>query len=509
LDSVGSPKSRVTRWPGALALLVLTAMLRAPSFARVYLSDDEAIYAVIGRAFASGARLYVDVVDHKPPAIYWLYGAVQSMVGDATAMTILHVLLLIGVWATAMTVGAIARRCAPNTPNVDRVAALLYVVFTTTMMGFDSLAANCELWMMLPASVAVLLVLDPTVTASRAALAGVLLSIAGAFKYQAAVETPVLLGLLVLTAAGTGDRVRRTAAAFVGLCLPWAAMIAWFSSRGDLGEALYWFRFNFAYIDAGFEPVEAFLRALPRVSFAVMPAALLYVAATAGALQALRDRDRVGRWMVAWAVLSAVAVAAGGRFFGHYFHQLTAPLAVLAAPIVAGFAERRFRTTVFGLAFPALGFWVVAWWQDAVRLRVTGYREPNYGAVVRWLDARDPARNTMCVWGNSPLLVAQAQRPLGCRFVFANYQSGLSPGTRTETDPSVDATQNVYEGAWPRLLSDLETRRPEFIVDGSPGNIASYGKFPPERYAELWAVLMKHYETAGSVEGMRVFRRRH
>jgi hypothetical protein len=73
----------VTRWPGALALLILTALLRAPSFARVYLSDDEAIYAVIGRALASSARLYVDVVDHKPPAIYWLYGAVQSMVGDA------------------------------------------------------------------------------------------------------------------------------------------------------------------------------------------------------------------------------------------------------------------------------------------------------------------------------------------------------------------------------------------------------------------------------------------
>jgi len=27
---------------------------------------------------------------------------------------------------------------------------------------------------------------------------------------------------------------------------------------------------------------------------------------------------------------SALAVTAGGRFFGHYFHQMTAPLAVLA-----------------------------------------------------------------------------------------------------------------------------------------------------------------------------------
>jgi hypothetical protein len=491
-----------------LALLALTALLRAPSFARVYLSDDEAIYAVIGRALASGARLYVDVVDHKPPAIYWLYGGVQSLVGDAAAMTILHMLLILVVWATAMTIGAIARRCAPNTPNVDRVAALLYVVFTTTQTGFDSLAANCELWMMLPACVALLLVLDSSVSVARAALAGVLLSVAGAFKYQAAVEAPVLLGLLALSAGVRVDRARRIVAAFAGLALPWAAMLAWFWSRGDLGEALYWFRFNFAYIDAGSDPAEAVMRALPRVAFVVVPAALLYGAAAAGAWQAWRDRDGAGRWMVAWALLSAVAVSAGARFFGHYFHQLTAPLAVLAAPMVARFATRRLRTTVFGLAFPALAFWLVAWWQDAVRTRVTGYRETNYGAVVEWLDERDPLRNSMCVWGNSPLLVARAQRPLGCRFVFANYQTGYSPGTRSQTDPSVDATPNVVDGAWQRLLKDLETRRPEFIVDGSPGNVAYYGKFPPEKYAALWAVLVKNYETAGSVEGMRVFRRK-
>jgi hypothetical protein len=340
-------------------------------------------------------------------------------------------------------------------------------------------------------------------------VAGTLLSVAGAFKYQAAVEVPVLLGLCALARdASVASRVRGVAAAIVGLTLPWVAMIAWFRGGGDLGEALYWFRFNFAYIGAGSAPIETVQRAAPRIAFVVIPAALLYVVAVAGAARAWRDRGGVGRWLVAWAVLSAIAVATGGRFFGHYFHQITAPLAVLAAPVVAEFAARRWRTTLVAFAVPALAFWGIAWRHDTVMRRVSGRPEPDYAAVARWLDARDPARGSLCVWGNSPLLVALARRPLGCRFVFANYQTGLSPATTSQTDPAVDATPNVVEGAWPRMLADLETRRPEFIVDGSPGDVAHYGKFPPERYAGLMAILVRHYAMVGTVEGMRVFRRR-
>src|SRR5262245_14958705 len=58
-----------------LAVFVLGAALRLPTFGRPLLSDDEAIYAATGDALGRGDLLYRDVVDHKPPLIYHVYQA--------------------------------------------------------------------------------------------------------------------------------------------------------------------------------------------------------------------------------------------------------------------------------------------------------------------------------------------------------------------------------------------------------------------------------------------------
>jgi hypothetical protein len=271
---------------------------------------------------------------------------------------------------------------------------------------------------------------------------------------------------------------------------------------------MYWFRFNFAYIDAGSVPSEVVRRALPRLALAVGPAVLLYGAALAGLPRAWRERNGLGRWMIAWTVLSAVAVSAGSRLFGHYFHQLTAPLAVLAAPIVTGVSAPRHRALMVVLVIPAVVFWGIAWEQGPMMRYVVRRPEPDYAAVVRWLDARDPAHGSMCVWGNSPGLVALSRRPLGCRFVSANFLVGLSPATASQTDPTVDASRNIVPGMRDRFMADLHAQRPQFVVDGSVGNVAYFGKFPPERYPALWAILEREYDVAGIVEGMRIFRRR-
>jgi hypothetical protein len=210
-----------------------------------------------------------------------------------------------------------------------------------------------------------------------------------------------------------------------------------------------------------------------------------------------------------WAVLSAIAVTAGARFFGHYFHQLTAPLAVLAAPVVARIVmPARRRLLVATIAVPALAFWVVDLSHAAVMRDVVHHPDPDYAAVVRWLDASDPTGSALCVWGNSPTLVALARREPGCRFVSANFLTGLSPATASQTDPAVDAAPNVVPGMWPRFLDDIAARRPRFIIDGSAGDVAYFGKFPPAKYPSLWTILERDYEPVAVVEGMRIFRRR-
>ena len=97
-----------------------------------------------------------------------------------------------------------------------------------------------------------------------------------------------------------------------------------------------------------------------------------------------------------------------------------------------------------------------------------------------------------------------AALPLGSRFVFSNYLTGLSPATRTQTDPRADASANVVAESWAMFEADLASRRPRLFVDTSPGDIAAYGKFPPGRYPRLQAILDRDYTTIGRVAGARI-----
>ena len=108
----------------AAALLLLCTVLRIVSLYRPCLSDDEAIYAVTAREMLSGHALYRDVVDHKPPAIYIINEVCQQLGGPVGGMVLLHLLLIVVVWGTAMLIGRIAARIDERS---GWVAALLRI----------------------------------------------------------------------------------------------------------------------------------------------------------------------------------------------------------------------------------------------------------------------------------------------------------------------------------------------------------------------------------------------
>jgi hypothetical protein len=209
--------------------------------------------------------------------------------------------------------------------------------------------------------------------------------------------------------------------------------------------------------------------------------------------------------MTGWLLASGVAVFVGGRFFGHYFHQLTAPLAVLAAPATVRLWQRRRALVAVAVAAPAACFLALGALHDNV-MAWYGEPDPDYARVVAWLDARGDG--ALCVWGNSPVLYFEANRPLGCRFAFANYLTGASPATATQTDARVDSSRNIVREAWPMFEADLAERRPRFIVDGAPGNVAFYGKYPTWKFPRFQRVLDCLYETSAEVSGMRIYERR-
>jgi len=464
----------------AAALLISCCVLRVVSLYRPCLSDDEAIYAVTGREMLTHHALYRDIVDHKPPAIYVLDALAEALGG----MVVLHVLLILAVWSTGLLLARIVRG------DAGWVAALLWCVFTTTLIDVDALAANCELWMMLPLVGAVVAFLE-----ERLVLAGALVAIAMLFKYQAGIQLPLFA--VTWIAHHRWRALPGLARLALGTAIPLAATVLAFVAAGTLASARFWFLFNFSYIDAGPPLGERLVRMVVRGGLVAGSAALLYGCAIAGMREAWTTAR--GRFVLGWVVVSALCVGLGGRFFGHYFHQLTAPLCVLAAPVAIRVALRRWF--IVALVLPAATYLALGILHTRVMVWA-GEPDPDYRRVIARLDALAPRTATICIWGNSPVLYFEAERPLGCRFTFANYLTGLVAG-----EPRGDAAAHVVPEAWTMFEADLAERRPDFILDASPGDVAFYGAFPPDHFAILARALRCGYRDVAMVDGIRIFER--
>jgi hypothetical protein len=521
-----------------LAILLLGIVLRAPTFGRAMLSDDEAIYATTADALARGDLLYRDVVDHKPPLVYDLYQAGFAALGPYDTQGA-HALVVLAVLLTAVALFAIVRQEELGAPaRASLAAAGLYVVFSTTWHDYDALAANCELFLLAPQALAGWLLLRdlrgrgrgaPSVAAHLAV--GALIGTSALFKYQGLTFLGASMGLLgwwvALGRARWPWAASRALCHLAGAALPPALYLAWCARAGNAAAAIQWFTFNFSYLHAGLTGAAAVARGLRRTALvggaALVPWALglaAAVAAASGALRALRGRARgtpaadveapVPSAMLGllWLATSTVALASGGRFFGHYFHLVLAPLCLLAAP---GFCRlwargRAPRAALLALcALPAAFFF---WLATLGRARATAWDggEPPYGQVAARIDALTAPGDRIFVWGNSPQLYVAARRPMGARFSFCNYMTGESPGTPTETG-AWNADANQLPAAWDMLFEDLERRRPALFVDAAAAGWDGYGKYPLSRYPRLQAYVERRYRPVEVPAGVVLYRR--
>ena len=515
----------------ALVILALGILLRLPTFGRPLLSDDEAIYATTADAMARGDLLYRDVVDHKPPLVYHVYEAGFRLLGRYNVHGA-HAFVVLSVLVTAALLQAMLRR------ERGLAAAALFLIFSTTWHDYDALAANCELFLLAPQTAAAWLLLRALTRPSRDARAfvvhlavGALVGTSALFKYQGLTFLGVSVGLS-LWWASLGRVTWRRASAMamcqvVGAAFPIAIYLLGCVVAGNAAATVYWFKFNFSYVGAGLTGLAAATRALQRTGMIGGVALVAYGLGLAGAVTTATGLARVlrRRWRreallaseepepaavlgLAWLLTSALAVSAGGRYFGHYFHLVLAPLCLLAAPRFHRIWTRGWsrRAPLLALcALPALVFFFLATAGRSLAASLDE-GEPRYDEVAARIAALTTPDERVFVWGNSPQLYILARRPMGTRFSFCNYMTGESPGTPTETGRS-NADANQLPASWDMLLADLETRQPALLVDAAAAGWDGYDKFPIARYPRLRAYVDSHYGVAEVRAGVVLYRR--
>jgi len=521
-----------------LATFVLGVALRLPTFSRQMLSDDEAIYATTADALVRGDLLYRDVVDHKPPLIYHVYQAGFAALGrynihGAHALVILSVLLTAGLlFATKQ------REKQAEFDRTGLAAAGLFLVFSTTWHDYDALAANCELFLLAPQTAAAWLLLRDLRGPSRGARGlathlgvGALIGTSALFKYQGLTFLAASLGMVgwyvFLRRISLPRALAMTLGHVAGALVPPALYLGWCTVAGNAAAAVYWFKFNFAYVGAGLTGLQAIARGLYRTGLVGTAALVPYVlgiwaalVTAAGVAREIRRRTRRAQSRddelpapsmvlgALWLSTSAIGVASGGRFFGHYFHLILAPLCLLAAP---GFCRlwskaSSYRVTLVVLcALPASFFFALATFARPLAAALDA-SEPPYDDVAARIDSITTPEDRIFVWGNTPQLYVLARRPMGARFSFCNYMTGESPGTPTETGLR-NADANQLPAAWDMLFADLERRRPALFVDAAAAGWDGYDKYPVARYPRLRAYLDYNYRPVEVRAGVVLYRR--
>lgn len=472
--------ARWSRGARLLALCLLAGVLtHIPSIVRSgeVLNPDEAFLATQAQVLIDGGRLYEHVVDRKPPVMPVLYAAAFRSSGSASLLSV-RLLAIAAHAATALLLASIARRRGGD--RAALAAALLFLVASGALVLEDSQAANFEVFM-LPPMVAAFWFADR----ARPVAAGLATALATMTKQVAAVT---LLPLAFMAWRHGGWRaVAKLGVAFVLPVGASAALFGW-------SDFWFWvFTGNGGYLDVEGSWHVVIGRGLAGTA--------IFLAGNAGALWLLARNGRrpapdIDLWL--WLGAAVIGVAAGFRFFGHYYFQLMPPVVLLAAGAAARARPPTWRVAS-ALAVGATAVFLVQ------GLVVNPRILHPYDDIAAAIDAHTTPGAAIFVWGQYPQAYWASERRPATRFLTAGFLTGFGGGR----DHALVGPEYAVEGAWAQLVADLRLHPPALIVDSSAIiDAPEPAEMAIEHYPEVAKIVGDDYYEVDRVDGVVLYARR-
>lgn len=490
------PRAQARRlWLLGTAGAVGVLLVHLPAFAHRLLDGDEAVYGTIAALINQGGHLYADGgVDNKPPGIFWVYAATFDVFGRYQ-MTAIHGLGLLVMAVTCVLLFFIAR--ASGGPRAGLLAAIFYGVLTAAGNP-RLLAANTELFMVLPLTAAFLLLLR-----RQWFWSGLLMVAAGAFKQVAAADVLLLpVGLVLLETRDT--RVVATLRFGAGILLGLAAGAAVLALTGSLAGFWRWtIEPLVGYAAGNWTPSVVLNRARDSLVPFFVDMLVLWVAALAAVARWPR-LNTPEKLAVAWLVVSFLGAISGGHWSWHYFIQVMPPLALLSALTVdraldAGLRRVVAAVVVVGLAGPAAWWAVFNFGADPLTYDWTP-PVAQHEQVATYIAEHTKPGDRVFVWGDWPALYVESDRPMAGR--FPGFLRGFARGSGLPPN-NWDTTPDV----WPELQSDLAHNPPELIVDTAAAGWSDFAAYPMANYPVLSDLVAADYHPVATVDGVVIYAR--
>ena len=507
-------------------ILVFGFALRVPYFFHVMQDIDEGSHAAVAAILMDGGLPYANAVNNKPPGIFYIYLATFYLFGKYN-MTAVHMLAFFWTVATGIVLGMLAKNLWGKTAGL--FALLFYLTFTTALYP-KMMAANSEIFMALPYSLAVLLLWHALATGKGYLFffSGLMSGLALLIKQVAGVEVlAVSLYILVVIPLFYGKKrifasVRDCVKYWAGFVLP-VGIVAWiFYKYGILADQVFWnVTYPQRYIGLGSASHSFMSQIFAEFVPFVLSTLILWVLATMwikrGLMNLSREHEPVAShfslFLILWLIASMYAAFIGNRMYGDYFIQILPALSLMAA-IVAGryfdekgasWGNRRKAAILVLTILPGIVFTGMAIRYEATTDTWGGIR-PDFRPATDYIKAHTRPEDKIFVWGWFTPIYVYSRRTPSTRFVFTTMHTGYMRGHDPNEEDRADITWLEVPEAWPMLKEDLNRNPPELIVDTSPGNYHDFGRYPLKDYPILRGFVEENCRLEIQIGGTNIYR---
>ena len=483
---------RAPSWVWAALIAVTVFVAHLPALVHRLLDGDEAIYGSIAALMNLGGQLYGQGgVDNKPPGVFWVYAATFRVFGTYQ-MTAVHLVGIVAMAATCVLIFLLGRDLTST--RVGLLGALFYGLLTAAGNP-RLLAANTEIFMMLPLTASVLFMYR-----RQWLWTGLLLVAAGTFRQVAAVNL-ALVAAAILWLEPRGARRQATGLFFGGALAGLVVGALLLELTGSLSGFWRWTVGSlYGYASTNWIPALVWQRAKDSIVPFVIDMAVLWLAA--GVLTSRwRTLDVRERLIVVWLAVAMLGSVAAGHLSWHYFIQAMGPLALAAALAFERVSVKRWTAiaAVAGIALP-----VVAWWAfDMTADPLTydfGSPIPQHQSVAAYIRAHTSTDDRVFVWGDWPALYVESDRLMSSR--FPGFLRGFARGSGLPPN-NWDTTPDV----WPLLQADLESHPPALIVDTAAADWSDFSMYPMRNYPVLADYVTNHYHVVATVDRVVIYAR--
>ena len=450
--------SPAKRWDWLLSLVAALAGLLCILLVTTFSwGRDQSIYALVGDGILHGKAPYLDVWDFKPPGVYFVYAAAQSLFGRTMAAVRIVEAMGLSIMAACMVI--LGQKLHGNALAGWLAAAI--ALFAHVMLDFwhtgqpetfGGILTILALCVVIPSA-------DKTTGPVAALLVGILLGLASLMK-------PPLGGALIVVFAYLLRQHREPAPAWkralplvaliIGTALVFGAVGIYFARHHAL-VAMSWTLRDFVpgYTALGWRPDSS---PLGMVHYALVEALIKFSAyipigiAAALVLPSAHSREREGLYLI-FGITSfqIVGIAMQAKFF-EYHYGATIPLLAFIAGIgwskLWWTAQARGTEAVLGFALALLFAGLIApvvhdlpgtpWQRTAQRLRFLLHAHTPQARdrlddtiakaasfdlsadreVAQWMKGQTGPDDTVLVWGFEPAIYWFAERKPASRFIY-------------------------------------------------------------------------------------------